>query len=271
MQNVIFLKLGGSLITDKTKAYTVETRRLARLAEEVRQALDEDPDMKLLLGHGSGSFGHWAAKPYNTRRGVETVVQWRGFAEVAAAAAHLNHIVTQAFCKTGVPVWSLQPSASARCHDYVLQHLDTRPIRAAMARGLVPLVYGDVALDDARGGTIISTEDIFLFLARRLHPTRILLLGAVEGVLDRESRVIPRITPADLPAIQQALSGSAGVDVTGGMVDKVSRMIELVQRLPSTGVHILGGARPGVLRQALLDPTIPTGTRICASPNDEDH
>ncbi|HDQ72749.1 MAG TPA: isopentenyl phosphate kinase family protein [Chloroflexi bacterium] len=271
MQNIIFLKLGGSLITDKTQAYTVETRRLARLAEEVGQALDKNAGLKLLLGHGSGSFGHWAAKPYDTRHGVETAAQWRGYAEVAAAAAHLNHIVTQAFCSAGVPVWSLQPSASARCHDYVLQHLDVHPIHAALARDLVPLVYGDVALDDVHGGTIISTEDIFLFLAHHLRPTRILLLGQVDGVLDSEGRVIPRITPADLPAIQQALSGSAGVDVTGGMTDKVSRMIELVQGLPATCVHILNGARPGALRRTLLDPAIDTGTRIYAPPKDEDH
>ncbi len=270
MQNIIFLKLGGSLITDKTQAYTVETQRLARLAEEVGQALGEKADLKLLLGHGSGSFGHWAAKPYSTRHGVETAAQWRGYAEVAAAAAHLNHIVTQAFCNAGVPVWSLQPSASARCHNYVLQHIDVHPIRTALARDLVPLVYGDVALDDVHGGTIISTEDIFLFLARHLHPTRILLLGQVDGVLNSEGRVIPQITPADLPTLQQALSGSAGVDVTGGMSDKVSRMIELVQRLPSTCVHILSGVQPGVLRQALLDPSIPTGTRICAPPDNED-
>jgi isopentenyl phosphate kinase len=262
---VVFLKLGGSLITDKSRAYTARHETIARLAREVRQALDTADDLTLLIGHGSGSFGHWAARPYGTRQGVRTPAQWRGYAEVAAAAARLNRTVTDAFLEANVPVLSVQPSASAHCHDGTLRYLDTRPIRAALARRLVPLVYGDVALDDVRGGTIISTEDIFLFLAGELQPARILLLGAVPGVVDPGGTVIPHITPADFPALQVALTGSAGVDVTGGMADKVARMVELVQRHPETWVHILTGTEPGLLTRALLDDALSAGTRITYS------
>jgi len=266
---VVFVKLGGSLITDKMHAYTARHDDLARLAGEVRQALDAVPDLTLLIGHGSGSFGHWAARPYGTRQGVHTRTQWRGYAEVAAAAARLNRIVTDAFLKAGVPVLSVQPSASARCHYGALKYLDTHPIHAALAQGLVPLVYGDVALDDVRGGTIISTEDIFLYLADELCPAHILLLGEVPGVLGPDGVVVPRITPADLPTLREALAGSGGVDVTGGMADKVSRMVELVQRHPETCVHILSGTEPGLLTRVLLPPPIGRerevgGTRITA-------
>jgi isopentenyl phosphate kinase len=264
---VVFLKLGGSLITDKTRPYTTRREVIARLAGEVRQALDAAPDLPLLIGHGSGSFGHWAARPHGTRQGVHTPAQWCGYAEVAAAAARLNRFVTDAFLEAGVPVLSVQPSASARCRAGVLEHLDTHPIHAALARGLVPLVYGDVALDDVRGGTIISTEDIFLYLAGELRPARILLLGEVDGVLDSAGAVIPRITPANFPALREILAGSGGVDVTGGMADKVARMIELVQRHPETCVHILSGAEPGLLTRVLLDAALDVGTRITAQSN----
>jgi isopentenyl phosphate kinase len=259
---LIFLKLGGSLITDKARAYAARHETIARLAREVRQALRDVPDLSLLIGHGSGSFGHWAASPYGTRQGVHTPDQWRGYAEVAAAAARLNRIVTDLFLEPGIPVLSIQPSASAHCHDGALETLDTRPICAALAQGLVPLVYGDVALDDVRGGTIISTEDIFLYLAHELRPIRILLLGEVPGVLGPDGTVLPRITPASFPALQAVLAGSEGVDVTGGMADKVARMVELVQRHPETCVHILTGTEPGLLTRALLDAAPHAGTRI---------
>ena len=260
----VFLKLGGSLITDKTRAYTARHETIARLASEVRQALDTARDIRLLIGHGAGSFGHWAARPYGTREGVHTPAQWRGYAEVAAAASRLNRIVTDAFIEAGVPVLSVQPSASARCHDGALAHMDTYPLRAALAHGLVPLVHGDVALDDVRGGTIASTEDIFVFLAGELRPARILLLGEVRGVLDASGAVIPHITPADLLALQDALTGSEGVDVTGGMADKVARMVELVQVHPETCVHILTGTEPGLLTRVLLDATLGVGTQVSA-------
>ncbi len=263
-QLVIFIKLGGSLITDKTRAHTARHEVIARLADEVRQALDAAPDLRLLVGHGSGSFGHWAAKPHDTRQGVCTPAQWRSYADVAAAATRLNRIVTDTFLEANVPVLSVQPSASARCHNYTLEYLDTRPIHAALTRGLVPLVYGDVALDDVHGGTIISTEDIFLYLADELRPARILLLGKVSGVLGPDGAVVSRITPADFPALRAALTGSGGVDVTGGMADKVARMVELVQRHPETTVHILTGSEPGLLTHALLGAASHAGTRITA-------
>jgi isopentenyl phosphate kinase len=262
--NLLFVKLGGSLITDKTSAYTAHHQVIARLAGEVRQALDTKPGLRILLGHGSGSFGHWAAKPHGTRQGVETPAQWRGYAEVAAAAARLNRIVADAFLKAGVPALTVQPSASARCHDGVLEHLDTHPLHKALTQGLVPLVYGDVALDSVRGGTIISTEDIFLFLAEELCPARILLLGKVAGVLDPKGNVIPHITSANFPSLRRALAGSAGVDVTGGMADKVARMIKLAQRHPEVNVHILTGAETGLLTRALCDAGLHAGTHISA-------
>jgi isopentenyl phosphate kinase len=260
----VYLKLGGSLITDKARAYTAHTETINRLAGEVQQALAAKPSLRLLIGHGSGSFGHWAAKPYGTRQGVQTLTQWRGYTEVAAAAARLNRIVTDAFLEAGVPALSVQPSASARCHDGALEYMNTRPIHAALTQGLVPLVYGDVALDDVRGGTIISTEDIFLFMAKELCPSRILLLGEVAGVKDLDGNLVPHITPSNLSSLGPALTGSAGTDVTGGMRDKVMQMVQLVQRNPETDVHILTGIEPELLARALTETKLQAGTRITA-------
>jgi isopentenyl phosphate kinase len=261
---LVFLKLGGSLITDKDRPYAAREEVIAHLATEVRQVLDALPALALLVGHGSGSFGHWAARPYTTRRGVRTPAQWIGYAHVAAAAAKLNRIVTDTFLAAGVPVLSLPPSASARCRNYTLTELNTDPIHAALAHSLVPLLYGDVALDDVHGGTIVSTEDIFVYLADEFSPTRILLLGEVPGVLGPQGSVVPRITPSTLSEFATVLAGSAGVDVTGGMADKVARMVELVQRHPATVVHILSACQPGTLARALQDPALPIGTRIMA-------
>ncbi|MFN3762874.1 MAG: hypothetical protein ACK4WK_06715, partial [Anaerolineae bacterium] len=80
MTERVFLKLGGSLITDKSSPYTPRPEVIRRLAEEVREALEARPDLELVVGHGSGSFGHAAAAPYGTRQGVRTPREWRGYA-----------------------------------------------------------------------------------------------------------------------------------------------------------------------------------------------
>ncbi len=260
-----FVKLGGSLITDKSRAYTARHEVIVRLAGEIRRSLELEPDIRLVVGHGSGSFGHWAAEPYGTREGVSTPTEWIGFAEVAAAAARLNCLVTDALLEAGVPVWSFQPSASARCHDGELVHLETGLMGVALSHGLVPLVYGDVALDDVRGGTIVSTEDLFVYLAAELEPDRILLLSEVAGVLGPDGEPVPRITPSSVDELSDVLTGARGADVTGGMLDKVRRMGDVAQRHPQTTIHILTGMRPGLLTCCLLGDDPDLGTRICSS------
>ena len=86
---ITFLKLGGSLITDKSSAHTARIDVIRRIGLEILDAWSENKG-PLLIGHGSGSFGHIPAKKYGTRDGVSTKSEWAGFAEVHAEATILN-------------------------------------------------------------------------------------------------------------------------------------------------------------------------------------
>jgi len=262
---IVFLKLGGSLITDKTKIEHAHVRVIRRLAREIKVALNTRPSLRLVLGHGSGSFGHVAAKLYGTRDGIKSESDWLGYTKVAASAARLNQIVTDIFIEEDVPVISLPPSASARCEDGELIYLDTYGVRSALKNDLVPLVQGDVALDNARGATIVSTEDVFTFLADEINPSRILLAGEVAGVFASAKIVGPTIdliTPANVNHYRSALGGSHGTDVTGGMIGKVDQMLKLVAEHPPIKVKIFSGSVAHNVERLLIDPALPIGTTI---------
>ncbi len=270
---LVFVKLGGSLITDKRRAETTRPDVIQRLAHEIAEARRMRPDLRLLVGHGSGSFGHVHGQRFGTRAGVHTPAQWHGYALTADAAARLNRVVVAALLAADVPAWSIQPSASLRCVDGRLIDGPLAAVETALARGLVPVVYGDVALDDVRGGTIASTEEIFAWLAEPLRPGRLVLAGEVDGVYTadplqhRDAQRIPAITPATLAAISGALGGSHGVDVTGGMAAKVQEALAMAQRVPSlASVIICSGLLPGNLLAALSDDRASVGTRVQASP-----
>lgn len=257
MSELVFVKLGGSVITDKTRAETARPEVIGRLAGEIAFARATRPTLGLVLGHGSGSFGHMAAHRYGTRGGVYGTDGWLGFAEVATVAARLNRIVVDAFQHAGIPVWSLQPSASACCDGGELESMALGPVTGALRHGLVPVLYGDVAIDTSQGGTIISTEQIFAYLARHLDPDRIILVGTVDGVFDGDplrdpnARRIPEISAANWASISALLGGSHGTDVTGGMLAKVAEMVSLVRQNAGLEVLLISGEEKGALRTAL--------------------
>jgi isopentenyl phosphate kinase len=259
---LIFLKFGGSLITDKLKVEHARLDVVERLAREVGRVWGSIPDGSLILGHGSGSFGHVAAARYGTLEGAHSPGEWRGFTEVAAAASKLNRIVLESLLASGVPAITFQPSASAQCEDGEIVRLAVQPVRAALAAGLLPIVHGDVAFDSVRGATIISTEAIMSYLAAELRPDWILLAGETAGVMDTAGHVVPLITRQNIAAIMPVLGGSRGTDVTGGMVSKVMAMLDLAAALPDLNVLIFSGVPPGAVENALLQPSSAKGTVI---------
>ena len=254
MDQLVFLKLGGSLITDKTKPYTPRLEVLADLAAQVEAARRELPGLQLILGHGSGSFGHAAASRYQTRKGVSGPEAWAGFAEVWYQASALDRLVINSLHEAGSPAVALAPVASVSARDGQVAAWDLGPLRAALANGLLPVVYGDVIFDGQRGGTILSTEDLFTHLARQLRPRRILLAGQEAGVwadYPRCTQLLGEMTPEVLDQKAEGLEGATGMDVTGGMQSKVTQMLALVSELPDLEVLIFSGLGPGNVRRAL--------------------
>ena len=273
MTELILLKLGGSLITDKDKPYTPRLDKLAELAREIRSVLS--PDHRIILGHGSGSFGHAAAKEYGTRDGIDPHPQplslkgrgeqyWKGFAEVWFQASQLNRFVMEALREAGIPSVALAPISAVTSREVKVSAWDLNSLRAALEAGLLPVIYGDVIFDEVRGGTILSTEDLFAHLARELRPQRILLAGLEAGVWEdfpARTRLVREIRLASYEAMRAGIVGSASVDVTGGMSAKVGQMFELIQAVPGLTAHIFSAEEPGALARALGGEFVGTNLR----------
>lgn len=265
-----FVKFGGSVITDKTGQELPDLPMIGRLAAELRDAQRARPELRLLLGHGSGSFGHTYARRYGIHLGVAPEADWMGFALTAAAALRLNRIVVDELLAAGVPALTLQPSATLRSERGALRGWDTAALESALERRLVPVVHGDVAFDTAQGAAIISTEQLLTHLTGipALRPGRIILVGE-SGVYTADPRTnpqaqrIPRIDASNIAGVLQGTGGSHGTDVTGGMRSKIELMWRLVEATPGLTVHLIGTA-DGLLTRALLGTAEGQGTLIAA-------
>jgi len=278
--SLAFLKLGGSLLGDKRRPRSFRSAAVERLAGEIARALERRPQMRLLLAHGGGGFAHFPAERNRTLEGLAGGGGWRGFAETRRGVLEINARVLDALARGGLHPALVSPSAGLIARDGKVRRWDLSVIRALLKDGQIPLTHGDAVLDERRGFTILSTEELFEFLAGRLHPKRIILACDVEGVYLAGPR---RLSPAPLAARERAAdcarcvdrTNLAGIrralraavppradrpDVTGGMLGKVERLYKIARRIRGVDARIVSGLVAGTVESALCGGE--TGTAV---------
>ncbi len=263
MPDIVLLKLGGSLITEKVRPDTARTEVLARLAGEIAGGAAERP-FRLIVGHGSGSFGHVAARRFDLAAGIRSAGQIPGVSFTQERAAVLHRLVVGALEAAGALPFSIAPSSCVVASAGRPLAFEDEPLFLALARGLLPVVYGDVVMDREWGASICSTERLFDLLVRRLLERgwtvrRVLWLGETDGLYDREGRTVPRVSATNFGEAAGAIGEPAGTDVTGGMLHRVETALGLARLgIPSL---LLNGLTPGLLEKALQAEEVP-GTEV---------
>ncbi len=266
MNQLICLKLGGSVLTDKTRPESLNLPVLQRVADAIAEHTRRADAPRLLIGHGGGSFGHHWAQRYNTAAGAYDKRGWEGVARVSDAMLRLNREVVACLIAAGVDAISVQPSASALARAGVLQDMNVDVIGAWLEAGLVPVVFGDVVADQEQGAAIVSTEAVFAFLAPRLHATQIVLVGeeavyTADPRRDPHAERIPLIDRSNIAAVLAQTGASHGTDVTGGMASKVNTMWGLASTHDGLLIDLVGPDAQA-LRTVLAGGPNTTGTRI---------
>lgn len=246
------IKLGGSLITDKSKEFHLQDNNLSLLAAEISKLYQVG--IPMIIGHGAGSFGHVVAKKFQTHKGWQGEESLEGIVRVAEIMQELNTQVVKILIKAGVPAVGLSPHTFMLSNNHSVQSGWTKAIQEALTVGVVPVVHGDVVLDEELGCTIISTERIFEFLVKDLSKNdykfdTIVHCGTSDGVYDLEGKTIPKITPQTLAHFAAAIGGSAGTDVTGGMLHKVEEALHMAEI--GIRVKIINAQNEGSLTTAL--------------------
>ncbi len=189
MSDIIILKLGGSVITDKGADCHVNHLALTGIAEAVARA----PGSGLIVVHGAGSCGHPEARRYRLDQGV-VVGQSEGIAITHRVVSTLNTEVVSALRDAGVPALGIHPLHVGVADKGRLVAFETRHLDKMLSLGMVPVIHGDVVMDLSRGACIVSGDQLVRYLAVAMKCTRVGLATDVPGVLDG-GRVVPEITP----------------------------------------------------------------------------
>ncbi len=219
MTETVVLKLGGSVITDKSGECAIDHARLREVAEEL--AVQRDP--ALVLVHGAGSCGHPEARRYRINDGL-TGENVPGVYETHTAVSSLNAAVVDALRDAGVEAIGIHPLDLALAEDGRLVSFETRHIAEMTEHGIVPVLHGDVVMDRLRGSCIVSGDQLVTRLAAALASRCVGLATDVPGVLQNGS-VVPRIDRSIVKTLD--IGGSGNTDVTGGMQGKIAELLTL--------------------------------------------
>ncbi|MDG6989879.1 MAG: isopentenyl phosphate kinase family protein [Nitrososphaerota archaeon] len=197
-------KLGGSVITDKSKPFSYRPDVVSALSEEIASS-----DQKVVVVHGGGSFGHVVAKQHgiNAQPGEAPAA---GVAQTRGAMYELNRLVCKTMLEFKLNPYPFSPyDAVSRAGGEAVASW----LRGLLKEGLTPVTFGDVGL--APGGfKVISGDVIVQELAKTLEPERCVFALDVDGVYEENTRVIiPELTASKV----RRMKVQSGDDATGGM------------------------------------------------------
>lgn len=263
MKKLVLLKLGGSLITDKSKPFTLRTDNIKRIAIEVSEAI-KNKNLNVIIGTGAGSFGHYPVQQYGIEEGLKTDKHRYGFCSVHNSVSKLNGIVVEALLEHTIKAFSLHPSSMMMAKNRDISQFFYEPIIRMVEIGVIPVLHGDVIYDRKHGSSIFSVEKIFAELimqsnARRKYSCSIIYAGVTDGVLDAKKKTVPVITKNNSNTIRSLFFNTEGYDVTGGMQSKVLSCLQMT----AYGVEslIINGITKGNIKKALLGKET-KGTRV---------
>lgn len=252
MKDVILIKFGGSIITDKNTPYKARPEVIKRLVREIKNS----GITSLVLAHGSGSFGHTSAQKYGGKKGYKSL--W-GVAKVARDAMEINRIVMDILIDERLPAVSLRPMSMMITNGGKLKENLFEIIENVLNQGLIPVVYGDVIWDKKWKSTIYSGEttlnEIGIYLSKKGYRiNRIMQAGETNGVYDDKGKTIPLINKGNWKSIKRYVFNSKRADVTGEMKHKIENALSIAGKGIKT--WIVNGIIPNELSRALQGKTI---------------
>jgi isopentenyl phosphate kinase len=219
MSDGVILKLGGSILTNKSADCAINRENLATIAAAVAEAGTEG----IVIIHGAGSCGHPEAKRYHLDVGA-AAGKTEGIYVTHRAVSGLNDAVVAALREKGVAATGVQPFHVAVADNGRLVAFECRHLETMLALGMVPVIHGDVVMDLSRGACIVSGDQLVRYLAAALRISRVGLATDVPGVLDG-GRVVPVITRRTVASLH--IGDSKHTDVTGGMRGKIDELLGL--------------------------------------------
>ena len=248
--NLTILKIGGSVITEKGSVSVAKKDDIERISQEIA-AFKKEVKLPIILVHGAGSFGHPQAIEHMSK----------GFNAKGAYITHtsvksLNSMVVDSLNKAGLNALPVHPLSSCLLGNGKIVEFQTAQIKLMLERDIVPVLHGDVVMDRILGAAVLSGDRIVPYLATVTAASGIGAGSNVDGVLDKKGEVMKKITPHSFVDMKKDIMGAKDPDVTGGMLGKVSELVELSKKGISS--RVFNAAKKNIVSKFLYGEDVGT-------------
>lgn len=257
MKKIILIKFGGSLISDKTKINKAKNKIIKDLVLQIKEILNNDKDIFLIIATGAGGFGHPVAKKYehNFKEGLPSIKK---------AVKKINQIVISSLLNTGLEAVSVEPSEIAEYRDMKMTALLHGYIVSLLNKNIIPVFHADLIKDKKLGISILSMDRFLVDLAinlknRGYNIEKVIFCGTTNGVLDNLGKTIKKISKTNITRFNSSFYDNKAIDTSGGMRGKVGECLRLInKKIPCM---IINGQKENNLRMAVSGEEV-IGTQI---------
>ncbi|MCP4761876.1 MAG: isopentenyl phosphate kinase family protein [archaeon] len=253
IDDIVIMKIGGSVITDKNKPLSIRKNIIDQIIDEIIKF-----GKKLIIIHGGGSYGHPLAKKYSIMDGINSEIeeQYLGLAETHNAMVKLNSILIDKFLEKKRSAISLQTS-SLFIDGEKMSFFGTEHIERLLQLKIIPVLYGDIVLHREKGFSIISGDKIIPILCnsiKKFRVSKVLFCIDQDGLIGNNG-LINEISCSDLEKIELS-KFKEKIDVTGGIKGKLDEIIQIVK----TGIEVqlINGTKKDYILNALNNLKIPS-------------
>ena len=232
-QNMIIIKLGGSVITDKNKKFTFKSEIMDKLSKNIKRS-----NKQLIIVHGAGSFGHIIANEYNLNQGYKRIEQIKGFSLTHEKVQTLNSLVLKSLQNHDINAVSISPHSIVKLNNHKIQKIDYQIFEEYLEKNFTPVTFGDVVLDSALGFSICSGDLLIEALSKHFKPEKVVFVIDEDGIytanpkIDKTAKLIQKTTLKELETFSTAVNKHS--DVTGGMAGKILTIKNIVKNNKET-------------------------------------
>jgi len=243
--NLVIIKLGGSVITYKDKPLSPNYLAIEKMANIIKELKTHN---KIIIVHGGGSFGHYWSIKYDMHT-LPSAYSDEGISRVRESMIKLNSIIVEKFIAINLKPFSIHASSfvfnNLHCREQIMDMMDM-----IKNNDLIPITYGDVIHTSGGNFSILSGDTLMNILSVNLKPRFSIFTTNVDGIYDNitNGNLVPNIL---ISKTRELLTKDADTkiefssmvcDVTGGMKRKISESINIANE--GIPVYLINGFYP---------------------------